>query len=85
MENNLFLGCFLIGLPVGVAVFNMVLCTETDPPHMFCIANSQINKRLLYSYVFLISIYAHCNFSQLGAWPKTLQAIFVAFFFLAST
>uniref|UniRef100_A0AC34F731 Guanylate cyclase domain-containing protein n=1 Tax=Panagrolaimus sp. ES5 TaxID=591445 RepID=A0AC34F731_9BILA len=79
------LGCFLIGLPVGVAVFNMLLCTETDPPHMFCIANSQINKRLLYSYVFLISIYAHCNFSQLGAWPKTLQAIFVAFFFLAST
>jgi adenylate cyclase 9 len=79
------LGCFLIGLPVGVAVFNMVLCTETDPSHMFCIANSQINKRLLYSYVFLISIYAHCNFSQLGAWPKTLQAIFVAFFFLAST
>ncbi|KAE9556006.1 hypothetical protein FO519_000752 [Halicephalobus sp. NKZ332] len=79
------LGCILIGLPVGVALFNISLCTETDPSSMFCISPSQINTRLLYSYVLLIAIYAHCNFSQLGAWPKTAQAIIVAILFLATT
>uniref|UniRef100_A0AC34PUL0 Guanylate cyclase domain-containing protein n=1 Tax=Panagrolaimus sp. JU765 TaxID=591449 RepID=A0AC34PUL0_9BILA len=79
------LGCILIGLPVGVALFNISFCTEMYPPSLFCISYSQINKRLLYSYVLLISIYAHCNFSQLGAWPKTAQAIVVAVLFLVTT
>ena len=79
-----FSGCLLIGLPVGVAFFNIPLCTETDPPSSLCIPPEAIHKRLVFSFVLLIAIYGHCNFSQLGAWPKTAQAIAVAVAFIIS-
>lgn len=82
---KLLLGCLMIALPVGVALFNVPLCLVNNPPSMLCIANNDINLRLLYSYAFFIAIYGHCNFSQLGAWPKTAQAIFTAFIFLFTT
>uniref|UniRef100_A0A914DFV2 adenylate cyclase n=1 Tax=Acrobeloides nanus TaxID=290746 RepID=A0A914DFV2_9BILA len=78
-------GLLLIGLPIGVALFNMPFCMETNPPGMLCIASNSIKQRLLYSFILLVAIYAHTNFSQLGAWPKTIQSIFVALLFLITT
>lgn len=37
------------------------------------------------AYVFLIALFAHCNFSQLSAWPKTTQATFVGILFIILT
>ncbi|VDK48579.1 unnamed protein product [Gongylonema pulchrum] len=37
------------------------------------------------TYVFLIALFAHCNFSQLSAWPKTAQALLVGIIFLSLT
>uniref|UniRef100_A0A7E4V052 adenylate cyclase n=1 Tax=Panagrellus redivivus TaxID=6233 RepID=A0A7E4V052_PANRE len=78
------LGCVMIGLPFGVALFNISICTKTEAEGL-CIYAEQITDRLLYSYVMLVAVYAHCNFSQLGAWPKTGQGIVVALIFLATT
>ncbi|ETN78434.1 adenylate/guanylate cyclase catalytic domain protein [Necator americanus] len=30
-----------------------------------------------FSYIMIVALFAHCNFSQLGAWPKTIQCIIV--------
>uniref|UniRef100_A0A914NMR8 Uncharacterized protein n=1 Tax=Meloidogyne incognita TaxID=6306 RepID=A0A914NMR8_MELIC len=82
----------LIALPVGVALFNIPLCLDKiiyyyPPPKapIICIHPGQLVLRLLYSYVLLLALYTHCNFSQLGAWPKTGQALAVALVFLLST
>lgn len=83
-RTNQTLGCLLIGLPVGVAFFNIPLCTDTDPPNSLCVPPEAIHKRLVFSFVLLIAIYGHCNFSQLGAWPKTAQAVAVAAAFIVS-
>ncbi|CAK5079689.1 unnamed protein product [Meloidogyne enterolobii] len=86
------LGALLIALPVGVALFNIPLCLDKiiyyyPPPKVpiICIHPGQLVLRLLYSYVLLLALYTHCNFSQLGAWPKTGQALAVALVFLLST
>uniref|UniRef100_A0A915NKL3 Uncharacterized protein n=1 Tax=Meloidogyne floridensis TaxID=298350 RepID=A0A915NKL3_9BILA len=86
------LGALLIALPVGVALFNIPLCLDKiiyyyPPPNapIICIHPGQLVLRLLYSYVLLLALYTHCNFSQLGAWPKTGQALAVALVFLLST
>ncbi|KAL3097460.1 hypothetical protein niasHS_003908 [Heterodera schachtii] len=78
-------GAFLIALPVGIALFNVPLCTSTNPGSSLCISNRQFALRLLYSFTMLLALFAHCNFSQLGAWPKTCQAIGVGLIFLLST
>uniref|UniRef100_A0A914I6Y5 adenylate cyclase n=1 Tax=Globodera rostochiensis TaxID=31243 RepID=A0A914I6Y5_GLORO len=78
-------GALLISLPVGIALFNVTLCISTSPNGSLCISNRQFALRLLYSFTMLLALFAHCNFSQLGAWPKTCQAIAVAVIFLLST
>ncbi|KAI1721567.1 adenylate and guanylate cyclase catalytic domain-containing protein [Ditylenchus destructor] len=79
------LGCLLIALPIGVALFNMPFCLNTSPSFMLCIPTEGINQRLIYGYIFLVAIYAHCNFSQLSAWPKTAQGLVMAVVFLVTT
>lgn len=65
----------LIVLPVGVALFNIPSCFYNQKS-IICLSTTEIiNQRLLYSLVMLIALYAHCNFSQLGAWPKTAQCM----------
>lgn len=79
------LGASLIALPVGVALFNVPFCTDKMPSNSLCIHPGQLAVRLLYSYILLLALFAHCNFSQLGAWPKTGQALAVATIFLFTT
>jgi hypothetical protein len=42
-----------------------------------------LNQRLAFCYMMLLIIYAHCNFSQLCAWPKSFQSVVVAIAFVA--
>ncbi|KAI6195414.1 hypothetical protein M3Y96_01228800 [Aphelenchoides besseyi] len=83
-----FFGLLLIILPLGVAYFNMPNCTAkptVDVEHpLECATYMSLNWRLVFCYMLLILIYAHCNFSQLCAWPKSLQALFVAAFFIVA-
>lgn len=65
------IGILLISLPVGVAICIMPSCKLGD-----C-ANVILNYRLAFSYVTMLVIFAHCNFSQLAALPKTLAAVLI--------
>ncbi|KAJ1367192.1 hypothetical protein KIN20_028054 [Parelaphostrongylus tenuis] len=66
------IGAVLIALPFGVALCVMPLCILDE-----CPAVPLMPVRLLFSYIMIVALFAHCNFSQLGAWPKTIQCIFV--------
>ncbi|KAE9417941.1 hypothetical protein Angca_007328 [Angiostrongylus cantonensis] len=66
------IGAVLIALPFGVALCVMPLCVLDE-----CPAVPLMPARLLFSYIMIVALFAHCNFSQLGAWPKTIQCIFV--------
>ncbi|WKY01085.1 hypothetical protein Q1695_015241 [Nippostrongylus brasiliensis] len=66
------IGAVLIALPFGVAVCVMPLCVLDECPNM-----PLTPSRLLFSYIMIVALFAHCNFSQLGAWPKTIQCIIV--------
>ncbi|CAD5210753.1 unnamed protein product [Bursaphelenchus xylophilus] len=87
-----FFGLLMILMPLGAAVFNMPDCAvDLDDPvtadlHRLGLCATQVilDQRLVFCYMTLIIIYAHCNFSQLRAWPKSGQAIIVALLFLAS-
>uniref|UniRef100_A0A1I7T2H9 adenylate cyclase n=1 Tax=Caenorhabditis tropicalis TaxID=1561998 RepID=A0A1I7T2H9_9PELO len=65
------IGLLLIFLPIGVAICIMPICQFGD-----C-ANVILNYRLAFSYVTILAIFAHCNFSQLAAWPKTTAAVLI--------
>ncbi|KAK5967650.1 Adenylate cyclase type 9, partial [Trichostrongylus colubriformis] len=67
-----FVGAVLIALPFGVAVCVMPLCILDE-----CPTTPLMPTRLLFSYIMIVALFAHCNFSQLGAWPKTIQCIVV--------
>lgn len=71
------IGLLLIFLPIGVAICIMPLCQSGD-----C-ANVILNYRLAFSYVTILAIFAHCNFSQLAAWPKTTAAVFIGLLHIA--
>ncbi|GMS89568.1 hypothetical protein PENTCL1PPCAC_11743, partial [Pristionchus entomophagus] len=62
-------GLVLLFLPVGVALFIAPFCLTAKCPF------SLPSVRLLFSYVSIIALFGHCNFSQLVAWPKTLQCV----------
>ncbi|CAJ0578607.1 unnamed protein product, partial [Mesorhabditis spiculigera] len=66
------IGLFLIALPVGVAICIVPLCAFDKCPTM-----DLLSIRITFSYLMILALFAHCNFSQLGAWPKTLQCIIV--------
>ncbi|RCN49459.1 hypothetical protein ANCCAN_04400 [Ancylostoma caninum] len=66
------IGAVLIALPFGVAVCVMPLCILDACPTV-----PLMPIRLLFSYIMIVALFAHCNFSQLGAWPKTIQCIIV--------
>ncbi|KAK6012099.1 adenylate/guanylate cyclase catalytic domain protein, partial [Ostertagia ostertagi] len=66
------IGAVLIALPFGVAVCVMPLCILDE-----CPTTPLMPTRLLFSYIMIVALFAHCNFSQLGAWPKTIQCIIV--------
>ncbi|KAK5973183.1 Guanylate cyclase domain-containing protein [Trichostrongylus colubriformis] len=70
--DRLFVGAVLIALPFGVAVCVMPLCILDE-----CPTTPLMPTRLLFSYIMIVALFAHCNFSQLGAWPKTIQCIVV--------
>lgn len=79
-------GMIVIGLPLIVAYFNLPICTvDTATGKLKCSTFIEIgaDNRIGFCYMIVIIIYAHCNFSQLCAWPKTLQAVVVAAVFLA--
>ncbi|CAJ0597816.1 unnamed protein product [Cylicocyclus nassatus] len=67
------IGAVLIALPFGVAVCVMPLCIAEGS----CAKIPLLPGRLLFSYIIIVALFAHCNFSQLGAWPKTIQCIIV--------
>ncbi|CAI5445983.1 unnamed protein product [Caenorhabditis angaria] len=71
------IGLLLIFLPVGVAICIMPLCSVVD-----C-AETVVNHRLVFSYVTILAIFAHCNFSQLAAWPKTTVAVIIGLLHIA--
>ncbi|CAD6192956.1 unnamed protein product [Caenorhabditis auriculariae] len=71
------IGAFLIMLPVGIALCTMPQCTRGE-----C-ADTLLSSRLVFSYVMMLALFAHCNFSQLAAWPKTIQAILVGLLHIA--
>ncbi|KAF7633992.1 hypothetical protein Mgra_00006620 [Meloidogyne graminicola] len=67
------LGALLIALPVGVALFNMPFCLNKiiyyySSPNLplICIHPGQLVIRLLYSYIFLLALFTHCNFRCLA-------------------
>ncbi|CAJ0941909.1 unnamed protein product, partial [Mesorhabditis belari] len=66
------IGLILIGLPVGVAVCIVPLCDFNN-----CPSEDLLSTRITFSYVMILALFAHCNFSQLGAWPKTLLCVVV--------
>uniref|UniRef100_A0A1I7XSA6 adenylate cyclase n=1 Tax=Heterorhabditis bacteriophora TaxID=37862 RepID=A0A1I7XSA6_HETBA len=72
-------GALLIALPVGVALCVVPLCMFEGCPSV-----ALLSSRLLFSYIMILALFAHCNFSQLGAWPKTLQCIFVGLIHVAA-
>ncbi|TKR77481.1 hypothetical protein L596_018448 [Steinernema carpocapsae] len=78
------LGCLLMCLPLGIALFNHPRCNLLSEPHK-CISQDDVLYRLLYSYVLLVTIFAHCNFSQLSAWLKTLVVIVIGCIRVATT
>lgn len=71
------IGLLLIFLPVGVAICIMPLCQKGE-----C-ADIILNYRLAFSYVTILAIFAHCNFSQLAAWPKTTAAVLIGLLHIA--
>uniref|UniRef100_A0A0N4ZNA6 adenylate cyclase n=1 Tax=Parastrongyloides trichosuri TaxID=131310 RepID=A0A0N4ZNA6_PARTI len=79
------IGLTLIAMPLGLVLSIIPLCKETSSPDLLCIPTSSITVRLIFSLLLLIIIYAHANFSQLGCWPKTIQAIVIALIFLGAT
>lgn len=80
-----FIGMVLILLPIGVALCIMPQCDSSDSLSKCDFAKELLAQRILFSYVFLMALFAHCNFSQLGAWPKTLQGVLVGFLFVSLT
>ncbi|UMM23449.1 hypothetical protein L5515_004164 [Caenorhabditis briggsae] len=71
------IGLLLISLPIGVAVCIMPSCKFGD-----C-ANMVLNYRLTFSYVTMLAIFAHCNFSQLAALPKIASAVLIGLMHIA--
>ncbi|KHN78186.1 Adenylate cyclase type 9 [Toxocara canis] len=80
-----FIGMVMILLPVGVALCVVPLCNADTFPDSVCIPPQLLSRRILFSYVCLVALFAHCNFSQLCAWPKTLQAVIVGTAFVVLT
>uniref|UniRef100_A0A9J2PZX3 adenylate cyclase n=1 Tax=Ascaris lumbricoides TaxID=6252 RepID=A0A9J2PZX3_ASCLU len=79
------IGMVMILLPVGVALCIAPLCNENALPESMCITPELLSRRILFSYLCLVALFAHCNFSQLCAWPKTLQAMIVGITFVVLT
>ncbi|EFO17224.2 hypothetical protein LOAG_11276 [Loa loa] len=75
-------GMVLILLPTGVALSVAPLCNNIVAQEYVCVSSDLLSQRILFSYVFLVALFAHCNFSQLSAWPKTAEALLVGFIFL---
>ncbi|VDK28646.1 unnamed protein product [Anisakis simplex] len=77
----------MILLPVGVALCVVPVCSGPDSlsESSLCINPDLLTRRLIFSYLCLVAVFAHCNFSQLCAWPKTLQAVLVGSIFLCFT
>uniref|UniRef100_A0A914VMG8 adenylate cyclase n=1 Tax=Plectus sambesii TaxID=2011161 RepID=A0A914VMG8_9BILA len=61
------IGLVLIALPSGAALCNVM--SGSDAP-----LERAVSAQLACGYILLIAIFCHCNFSQLGCWPKTLLA-----------
>ncbi|KAK0416611.1 hypothetical protein QR680_012590 [Steinernema hermaphroditum] len=78
------LGCLLMSLPLGIALFNHPRC-DLLSDNQKCVGQDDVLYRLLYSYVLLVTIFAHCNFSQLSAWLKTLVVIVIGAIRIATT
>lgn len=60
------LGLLLIGLPSGAALCNLVTASD--------IKEEAVENQLVCGYIIMTVIFAHCNFSQLACWPKTVLA-----------
>ncbi|VDN83638.1 unnamed protein product [Brugia pahangi] len=75
-------GMVLILLPAGVALTVAPLCDDIIAQEYACISPNLLTQRILFSYIFLVALFAHCNFSQLSAWPKTAEALLVGIVFL---
>ncbi|MFH4976993.1 hypothetical protein AB6A40_003702 [Gnathostoma spinigerum] len=80
------LGMMLMLLPIGLALSVMPICKgEQIDAGSFCISSALLNHRVVFSYVFLVALFGHCNFSQLGAWPKSIQALTMGVLFIILT
>jgi hypothetical protein len=62
-------GLMLIALPLGVAA--CYVCAQPDDTTNVRVFASW---HLHCAYIFVIAMFGHVNFSQLGCWPKTAQA-----------
>lgn len=83
-------GLLMIGLPLGLAYFNLPDCAAAAGADSLslrrlglCATQLVLDHRLVFCYMMLIIIYAHCNFSQLCAWPKSAQGAVAAGIFVA--
>ncbi|VDD91807.1 unnamed protein product [Enterobius vermicularis] len=68
------LGMTLIILPTGIALLLVPVCHRCISKEFllhFCFS-FHFRK---FAYIFFLALFAHSNFSQLAAWPKTLQAL----------
>uniref|UniRef100_A0A915Q461 adenylate cyclase n=1 Tax=Setaria digitata TaxID=48799 RepID=A0A915Q461_9BILA len=75
-------GMVFILLPAGVALTIAPLCDDITVQEYVCVSPSLLAQRILFSYIFLVALFAHCNFSQLSVWPKTVEALLVGVIFL---
>ncbi|CAI4229040.1 unnamed protein product [Auanema sp. JU1783] len=75
------IGSLLMGLTVGVAICVIPLCIYEMCS--FDILSPMLDQRLIFSYILTLSLFAHCNFSQLAAWPKTVQCGIIGLFHVA--
>ncbi|VDK73499.1 unnamed protein product, partial [Onchocerca ochengi] len=75
-------GMILILLPAGVALTITPLCDDIVDQEYICVSPNLLAQRILFSYIFLVALVAHCNFSQLSSWPKTAEALLVGVIFL---
>ncbi|VDK72015.1 unnamed protein product [Litomosoides sigmodontis] len=76
------IGMVLIMLPAGVALAIAPLCDDIVAQEYACVSPNLLSQQILFSYIFLFALFAHCNFSQLSAWPKTAEALLVGVIFL---
>ncbi|KAM3715876.1 Adenylate cyclase type, partial [Dirofilaria immitis] len=75
-------GMVLILLPAGIALTIAPLCDGIVAQEYICVSPNLLAQRILFSYIFLVALFAHCNFSQLSSWPKTAEALLVGIVFL---